>query len=161
MLGTLADTVAVEAQQPADRVAAVPGEKGGQDMYGAYEAVAGWPKPLSTVPGVGKWTWGAGQGVFAESPNRVFVLERGMLPEIGAPEAAEDRAERRVPDRPPAVARRDVGQPAWSAVQAGTEKTTRSRATISTSASRMSTTSGAHHQRDRRAGQPHRRLDAA
>jgi DNA-binding beta-propeller fold protein YncE len=34
---------------------------------------------------VGQWTWGAGQGVFAETPNRVFVLERGMLPEIGRP----------------------------------------------------------------------------
>ena len=66
-------------------MAAVPGEKGGQDMYGAYEVVVGWPKPLSSVPGVGQWTWGAGQGVFAETPNRVFVLERGMLPEIGRP----------------------------------------------------------------------------
>jgi DNA-binding beta-propeller fold protein YncE len=75
----------VQGQAGPTRVAAVPGEKGGQDMYGAYEVVAGWPKPLSSVPGVGQWTWGAGQGVFAETPNRVFVLERGMLPEIGRP----------------------------------------------------------------------------
>ena len=75
----------VQGQAGPTRVAAVPGEKGGQDMYGAYEVVAGWPKPLSGVPGVGQWTWGAGQGVFAETPNRVFVLERGMLPEIGRP----------------------------------------------------------------------------
>ena len=45
----------------------------------------GWPKPLSSIPGVGKWTWGAGQGVFAETPNRVFILQRGMLPEIERP----------------------------------------------------------------------------
>jgi DNA-binding beta-propeller fold protein YncE len=84
MLGQRLTPVQVEAQQQT-RVAAVPGEKGGQDMFGAYEPVAGWPKPLSSVPGVGKWTWGAGQGVFAESPNRVFVLERGMLPEMERP----------------------------------------------------------------------------
>ena len=84
LLGNRLTPVQVEAQQQ-PRFAAVPGEKGGQDMFGAYEPVAGWPKPLSGVPGVGKWTWGAGQGVFAESPNRVFVLERGMLPEIERP----------------------------------------------------------------------------
>ena len=32
------------------------------------------------------WTWGAGQGVFAESPDRVFVLVRGELPNIERPE---------------------------------------------------------------------------
>ena len=87
LLGSRLTPVPVEAQQQQQptRVAAVPGEKGGQDMYGGYEPVAGWPKPLSSVPGVGKWTWGAGQGVFAETPNRVFVLERGMLPEIERP----------------------------------------------------------------------------
>jgi DNA-binding beta-propeller fold protein YncE len=79
----------VQGQAAPTRVAAVPGEKGGQDMYGAYNSVAGWPKPLSSVPGVGKWTWGAGQGVFAESPNRVFVLERGMLPDIERPKTTK------------------------------------------------------------------------
>jgi DNA-binding beta-propeller fold protein YncE len=89
MLGRWLTPVAVEAQQQPTRVAAVPGEKGGQDMYGGYEPVAGWPKPLSSVPGVGKWTWGAGQGVFAESPNRVFVLQRGMLPEVERPKTVK------------------------------------------------------------------------
>jgi DNA-binding beta-propeller fold protein YncE len=88
-LGRWLTPVTVEAQQQPTRVAAVPGEKGGQDMYGGYEPVAGWPKPLSSVPGVGKWTWGAGQGVFAESPNRVFVLERGMLPEMERPKTVK------------------------------------------------------------------------
>src|SRR5438552_4433110 len=66
-------------------VAAAPGVKGGQDMYGPYESVAGWPKDLSTLPGHEAWTFGAGQSVFAESPNRVFVLQRGELPNIKAP----------------------------------------------------------------------------
>jgi DNA-binding beta-propeller fold protein YncE len=85
VVGNRLTSVQGQGQATPTRVAAVPGEKGGQDMYGAYEVVAGWPKPLSSVPGVGQWTWGAGQGVFAETPNRVFVLERGMLPEIGRP----------------------------------------------------------------------------
>src|SRR5215510_5281982 len=71
------------AQQP--RFAAVPGEKGGQDIFGAYEVVPNWPKPLSSLPGNEKWTWGAGQGVFAESPNRVFILQRGQLPNVQRP----------------------------------------------------------------------------
>ncbi len=89
LLGRWLTPVPVEAQQQPTRVAAVPGEKGGQDMYGGYEPVTGWPKPLSSVPGVGKWTWGAGQGVFAESPNRVFVLQRGMLPEVERPKTVK------------------------------------------------------------------------
>ena len=89
LLGNRLTPVQLDAQQQPTRVAAVPGEKGGQDMYGAYEPVTDWPKPLSSVPGVGKWTWGAGQGVYAESPNRVFVLQRGMLPEIERPKTVK------------------------------------------------------------------------
>jgi DNA-binding beta-propeller fold protein YncE len=70
-------------QEP--RFAAVPGEKGGQDMFGAYDIVPNWPKPFSSVPGHEKWTWGAGQSVFAESPNRVFILQRGELPNLERP----------------------------------------------------------------------------
>jgi len=40
---------------------------------------------LSTLPGHEGWTFGAGQSVFAESPNRIFVLQRGELPNIKAP----------------------------------------------------------------------------
>ncbi|HXD20880.1 MAG TPA: hypothetical protein VN654_27910 [Vicinamibacterales bacterium] len=66
--------------------AAVAGQKGGQDQTGPYEVVAGWPKPLSQLPGHEKWTWGAAQGIFAETPNRVFLLQRGELPAIDRPE---------------------------------------------------------------------------
>src|SRR5438046_8605697 len=65
--------------------AAVPGAIGSQDLTGPYEVVKGWPKDISTLPGNEKWTYGAGQGVFAESPNRVFMLFRGELPNIPAP----------------------------------------------------------------------------
>ena len=71
------------------RFAAVPGEKGGQDIFGAYEIVANWPKPISSLPGHEKWTWGAGQSVFAESPNRVFILQRGELPNLLRPKTIQ------------------------------------------------------------------------
>jgi peptidylamidoglycolate lyase len=82
-------TVPVEGQGQQPRFAAVPSEKGGQDMFGAYDVVPNWPKPLATVPGHEKWTWGAGQGVFAESPNRVFVLQRGELPVVERPKTVK------------------------------------------------------------------------
>src|SRR6266545_746140 len=69
----------VEGQTTPASVAAVSGEKGGQDIFGAYD-VAPWPKPLTALPNHSAWTWGAGQSVFAENPNRVFVLQRGELP---------------------------------------------------------------------------------
>ena len=83
----LADHQWVSAQSAPTRVAAVPSEKGGQDIFGAYEVVAGWPKKLSAIPGHGPWTFGAGQSVFAESPDRVYVVQRGELPEIPRPMA--------------------------------------------------------------------------
>ena len=80
----------VSAQQRASNgdigVAAVPSEKGGQDIFGAYDIVADWPKDLATMPGHEAWTFGAGQSVFAESPNRIFVLQRGELPNIKRPQ---------------------------------------------------------------------------
>src|SRR6185312_1276439 len=60
-------------------------ERGGQDLFGGYDIVKGWPKDISTLPGNEKWTWGAGQSVFAENPNRVFLLFRGELPNIKRP----------------------------------------------------------------------------
>jgi hypothetical protein len=62
----------VEGQTTPASARAVSSEKGGQDVFGAYDAAA-WPKPLTMLPGHAGWTWGAGQYVFAESPNRVFV----------------------------------------------------------------------------------------
>jgi hypothetical protein len=84
--GYLADHSWVSAQSAPTRVAAVPGEKGGQDVFGAYEVVAGWPKKLSTNPDHAGWTFGAGQSVFAESPDRIYVVQRGELPEIPRPQ---------------------------------------------------------------------------
>jgi hypothetical protein len=66
--------------------AAVPGQLGGQDIWGGFEPDADWPKEISELPGHGDWTWGAGQSIFAESEDRVFALMRGELPNIERPE---------------------------------------------------------------------------
>ena len=47
---------------------------------GDYEVVPNWPRPLpdndSSHAG---WTWGSGAGVLAESPNKVWVSQRGEV----------------------------------------------------------------------------------
>jgi peptidylamidoglycolate lyase len=74
------------AQQAAQRQNV---QRGGQDMFGHYEVVADWPKPLANVPGHAGWTFGAAQAVYAASPNRVFVLQRGELPIVERPATAQ------------------------------------------------------------------------
>jgi hypothetical protein len=74
---------------PGTSIAAIPGTVGGQDTFGAYDIVKGWPKDISTLPGNEKWTRGAGQSVYAESPNRVFMLFRGELPNIKRPQTKQ------------------------------------------------------------------------
>ena len=84
-------------EKPGAGFATIPGQVGGQDLFGPYDIVKGWPKDISTLPGNEKWTWGAGQSVYAESPNRVFLLFRGELPNIKRPEA------RMLPDSGPSI----------------------------------------------------------
>jgi NHL repeat len=88
VLGTRMSTVEGEAK-PGVGFAAIPGLVGGQDPFGPYEAAQNWPKPISGLPGNEKWTWGAGEGIFAESANRVFVLQRGELPNIPRPKTID------------------------------------------------------------------------
>jgi DNA-binding beta-propeller fold protein YncE len=85
LVGYRSAPVEGQAQTPHPSFAAVPGQKGGQDIFGAYDIAADWPKPYHLQPGREKWTWGAGQGIFAESPNRVFILQRGELPYMERP----------------------------------------------------------------------------
>jgi DNA-binding beta-propeller fold protein YncE len=65
---------------------AVPGAIGAEDISGPYEVVEGWPKDLSTLPGHEKWTYGGARGIFAESPNRVYLLGGGELPNVQRPQ---------------------------------------------------------------------------
>ena len=87
--GRIMSPAAAPAAAPvASGFAAVPGEIGAEDVSGPYTA-ADWPKNLSTLPGHDKWTWGAAQGIFAESPNRVYLLARGELPNLPEPETTK------------------------------------------------------------------------
>ena len=76
----------VQAQQrsaPGAGFAAIPGQKGGQDIFGPYEVVPNWPRPMSeSLPGHENWTYSVTMDVFAESPNRVLVASKGELPLI-------------------------------------------------------------------------------
>jgi NHL repeat len=67
--------------QSSDMAGAVP-DKGGQEQSGQYEVVRDWPKPLSSLPGHEKWTWGSPEGIFPQNPNRIYVVERGELPAL-------------------------------------------------------------------------------
>jgi hypothetical protein len=58
-------------------------EPGGQENFGPYEVVENWPQPLPDGPdGVthAGWTWGSVGSVYAESPDRIWVAQRGELP---------------------------------------------------------------------------------
>ena len=58
-------------------------EKGGQEETGPYEIVPDWPKPLADAADGVKhagWTWGSVGAVYAETPDRVWIAQRGELP---------------------------------------------------------------------------------
>jgi hypothetical protein len=60
-----------------------PQERGGQEEFGPYEVVENWPQPLPDGPdGVthAGWTWGSTGAVFAETPDRIWIAQRGELP---------------------------------------------------------------------------------
>src|SRR5262245_18901873 len=63
--------------------AAAPQEKGGQEEFGPYELVENWPQPLPDgADGVKHdgWTWGSVGAVYAETPDRIWIAQRGELP---------------------------------------------------------------------------------
>jgi len=74
----------LEGQQrrtPGEGFAAVPGLKGGHDAFGPYDPVQNWPRPLAeSLPDQKGWTWSQATDVFPESPDRVIVAQKGLLP---------------------------------------------------------------------------------
>ena len=72
---------AQEQQEAGSGFAAIPGLKGGQDIFGPYEVVPNWPKPMSeSLPGHENWTYSVTMDVFAESADRILVASQGELP---------------------------------------------------------------------------------
>src|SRR5262245_18159129 len=72
------------AAQPATAAAAARPE--GRNIYhdwptGPFRVVEGWPKPLPDARhSHAGWTWGSFGGVYAESPDRIWIAMRGELP---------------------------------------------------------------------------------
>lgn len=84
-LGLLAAVLLLTGTNLFTQQGAMP-QKGGQEQTGHYQAVPNWPQPLPDSEG--KWTWGATQGIFAQNPNRIFILQRGELPLLKRPAMA-------------------------------------------------------------------------
>jgi 6-bladed beta-propeller protein len=70
-------------EETAQAAGAPAQERGGQDEFGPYEPVANWPQPLPDGPDGVKhdgWTWGSVGAVYAETPDRIWIAQRGELP---------------------------------------------------------------------------------
>src|SRR3954465_10909202 len=50
-------------------------QKGGENETGPYDAVSNWPQPFARAG----YIQGSQGGVFAESPDRIYILNRGEL----------------------------------------------------------------------------------
>ncbi|HSL23841.1 MAG TPA: peptidyl-alpha-hydroxyglycine alpha-amidating lyase family protein [Vicinamibacterales bacterium] len=59
-------------------LAQAPQQKGGGDEFGPYELVANWPE---NPCGEG-YQFGSTAGIFAQTPDRVFIFQRGCLPAL-------------------------------------------------------------------------------
>jgi DNA-binding beta-propeller fold protein YncE len=79
-------TAVLASCQPAGDSAAVPMASGERWSYhdwptGPYRVVEDWPKPLPDDRHSHEgWTWGSFGGVYAETPDRVWIAMRGELP---------------------------------------------------------------------------------
>ena len=76
----------LENQPEEFSISAVTSTIGGQDHTGPYDVDPDWPLPLATLNADHQeWTWGAMQGIFAETEDRVFLIMRGELPVLDRP----------------------------------------------------------------------------
>ena len=67
-------------------------ERGGQEEFGPYEPVENWPLPLPDGPDGVKhagWTWGSVGGMYAESPDRIWIAMRGRIAAASGREAVD------------------------------------------------------------------------
>jgi sugar lactone lactonase YvrE len=89
---TVAASVAVAGCSPPDNgngpetaraAGSPPQERGGQEEFGPYDVVPNWPQPLPDGPDGVKhegWTWGSVGAIYAETPDRIWIAQRGELP---------------------------------------------------------------------------------
>src|SRR4026207_2513014 len=83
LIGCTPPSESKSASDKAAQPAALGQEKGGQEEFGPYELVENWPQPLPDGPDGVKhagWTWGSVGAVYAETPDRIWIAQRGELP---------------------------------------------------------------------------------
>ena len=80
-------TTAVGAQSVMSKT--VESKKGGEENFGPYEPVRGWPKKYHDAG----WTWGRSPSVEADSADRIIRVQSGELPVL-TPKIEDDH----VPD---------------------------------------------------------------
>ena len=84
----MGNQLSISGQQkkaPGEGFAAVPGLKGGHDVFGPYDPVQNWPRPMvESLPDHQAWTWSQATDIFPESPDRVYVTQKGELPVLPA-----------------------------------------------------------------------------
>lgn len=71
----------------------VDSKKGGEENFGPYEPVRGWPQRYHDAG----WTWGRSPSVEADSPNRIIRLQSGELPVL-TPKVEDDHVPDEVSD---------------------------------------------------------------
>jgi 6-bladed beta-propeller len=77
---------AVAVLVTAAAIGQAPTEKGGENETGPYDVVTGWPQNYC---GAGHVIGSTG-GIWAESPDRVYIFNRGCLPEVKEGRGAAD-----------------------------------------------------------------------
>ena len=83
LIGTTLCCTPATTSEPALPAPDAAQERGGQDEFGPYDLVQNWPQPLPDGPDGIKhegWTWGSTGAVFAETPDRIWIAQRGELP---------------------------------------------------------------------------------
>ena len=75
-------TLGCQAREETSEVAAPTDARSGGDETGPYEVVPNWPQPLPDHEG---WTWGRTPAIWAESADKVYVLQSAELPELDQP----------------------------------------------------------------------------
>src|SRR5580704_16072638 len=69
--------------RPVQAEPATQAQETGGSEFGPYELVPNWPLPLPDGPDGVKhegWTWGSVGTVYAETPDRIWIAQRGELP---------------------------------------------------------------------------------
>jgi 6-bladed beta-propeller protein len=70
-------------ERPAIGHSVDPANPSDELITGPYRVDPNWPRPFAEVfPEEKGWTWGAVQGVFVQNPDRIFVVMRGLLPDV-------------------------------------------------------------------------------